>query len=45
MTKPDAVPQRKISVSVEEGKLTLAGHLQIDTLMQLRGNGAHSIPN
>lgn len=45
MTEPDLLPNRKVSVSVEDGKLVLAGHLLIDTLMQLRQGGAPSIPN
>jgi phospholipid/cholesterol/gamma-HCH transport system permease protein len=40
-----ALPDKKISVSVSEGKLTLAGHLLIDTLMQLRDNGHPDIPD
>jgi len=40
-----ALPDKKISVSVSEGKLTLAGHLLIDTLMQLRDKGHPDIPD
>jgi len=44
MIDPVALPDKKIRVSAEEGKLTLEGHLLIDTLMQLRGTGHPDIP-
>ncbi|AXI47192.1 ABC transporter permease [Sulfitobacter sp. SK012] len=45
MTKSDALLNKRINVSVAEGKATLAGHLLIDTLMQLRSDGHSSIPD
>ncbi|MGC1502697.1 MAG: ABC transporter permease [Sulfitobacter sp.] len=45
MTEFDAGSAKRISVSEVDGTLTLTGHLLIDTLMQLRGNGQAQIPD
>ncbi len=44
MIKPEALAQKSVSLSVSEGKLVLAGHLLIDTLMQLKNGTNATIP-